>query len=149
MKTRAILIIVSLTLLTITNALFHRVIISVKRSGQGTGIPLEMKTFVQFFGTPETASQDENNVPGNSIFPGSGRKIFDFVFGSDPSSILVRVTEDDGAGTSKDDAVCRFIVDPVSFPVGVSKYNCYRDRDNGLANEWHVVMTMTSFIPIF
>lgn len=112
------------------------------------GSTVEMRTNVRFFGTPVSETQTMNGIDESTGFPGLGVRIFEYVIEEDPVSVMVSVTEDDGAGTNDDDGVCRVLIQPESFEEGAGRYECYRDSNNGLAVEWTIIVLITSFTPI-
>lgn len=80
-------------------------------------------------------------------FAAPGVEVMNEEFTGNPSSISLRVTEDDGSGNSNDDGACWIRLRPAAFPVGIAEYDCLPQGDNGLALKWIIMLRINSFIP--
>lgn len=144
-----IVLLVTLTVFTTTSALSHRARVWIRRAGGDKGKTVELKATLQFifFPNPGITASGSLSLEKKSNFPDDSGLIIDRVFVGDPLTIRLRVWEDDGQA-SKNDGVCLLAFQPGIYEAGNSAlYQCIREKDNGLSQDWIVDLRVTSFIP--
>lgn len=105
---------------------------------------LLITTISQAGGGKGESKTRQHKLPINGIFSGLGESIASATFSGSqlPSTIKVRVTEDDGP-TSKDDGVCNISYrGPFSTSPMVLK--CIREGNNGLVDSY--IMNVKIFV---
>lgn len=118
-----------------------------KIGGDNQGNDVELATYVKEFGNGQGQSfQSLKTLPKNKEFSGKGKNLGVADFGGPiPTSIGVRVTEDDGTGTGNDDGVCELSI-ATRFSKTPVTVTCVRSGDNGLKKEY--VITAVDASPL-